>query len=53
MDAVWITGLAHCSETYWLGDRMGNNPTADHADAFALGRSFERAYKMAGSPIPI
>jgi acetyl-CoA C-acetyltransferase len=52
LDAVWITGLAHCSETYWLGDRMGPNPTADHADAFALGRSFQRAYKMAGITDP-
>jgi acetyl-CoA C-acetyltransferase len=52
LDAVWITGLAHCSESYWLGDRMGNNPAADHADAFALGRSFQRAYKMAGITNP-
>ena len=52
VDAVWITGLAHCSETYWLGDRMGRNPAADHADAFALGRSFQRAYKMAGIADP-
>ncbi len=52
LDAVWITGLAHCSESYWLGDRMGENPVADHADAFALGRSFERAYKMAGITNP-
>ena len=52
LDAVWITGLAHCSESYWLGDRMGNNPPADHADAFALGRSFQRAYKMAGITNP-
>jgi acetyl-CoA C-acetyltransferase len=52
LDAVWITGLAHCSESYWLGDRMGNNPAADHADAFALGRACERAYKMAGITNP-
>ena len=52
LEAVWITGLAHCSETYWLGDRMGRNPTADHADAFALGHSFQRAYKMAGITDP-
>ena len=52
LDAVWITGLAHCSESYWLGDRMGKNPAADHADAFALGRAFERAYKMAGITNP-
>jgi acetyl-CoA C-acetyltransferase len=52
LDAVWITGLAHCSESYWLGDRMGKNPPADHADAFALGRSFQRAYKMSGITNP-
>lgn len=52
LDAVWITGLAHCAETYWLGDRMASNPIADHADAFALGRAFERAYQMAGVTDP-
>jgi acetyl-CoA C-acetyltransferase len=52
LEAVWITGLAHCTETYWMGDRMGVNPTAEHAGAYALGRSFERAYKMAGITEP-
>ena len=52
LEAVWITGLAHCAETYWMGDRMGSNPTAEHADAYALGRSFQRAYKMAGITDP-
>src|SRR5262249_1835733 len=52
LDAVWITGVGHCSETYYIGDRMGNRFTADHADAFALGRSFERAYRMAGIKEP-
>lgn len=47
-DAVWITGVAHCAETYYMGDRMGENCAADHADAYALRRSFERAYAMAG-----
>src|SRR5665213_248889 len=37
LDAVWITGVAHCSETYYMGDRMGRGFTADHADAYALG----------------
>ncbi len=23
LDAVWITGVGHCSETYYIGDRMG------------------------------
>jgi acetyl-CoA C-acetyltransferase len=52
LDAVWITGVAHCSETYYLGDRMGRGFTADHADAHALGMSFKRAFKMAGITDP-
>ncbi len=52
LDAVWITGLAHRAETYWMGDRMGTNPTAEHADAYALRRSFERSYQMAGITDP-
>ena len=52
LDAVWITGLGHCSETYYLGDRMGRGYMADHADAFALGQSFKRSYKMAGITDP-
>lgn len=52
LDAVWITGLAHCAETYWMGDRMGTNPTAEHADAYALGQACRRAYKMAGIAEP-
>lgn len=52
LDAVWITGLGHCTETYYLGDRMGNGQTADHADAYALGHAFKRAYTMAGITAP-
>jgi len=52
LDAVWITGLATVAETYWMGDRMGPNPTAEHADAHALSRSFQRSYKMAGITDP-
>lgn len=48
LDAVWITGLGHCTESYYLGDRMGTGFTADHADAFALKGAFDRAYRMAG-----
>ena len=53
LDAVWITGVAHAAETYWMGDRMGNNPTAEHAGAHALGRSFEKSYRMAGITDPM
>lgn len=52
LDAVWITGAAHCSETYYMGDRMGEGQSADHADAYALARSFERAFAMAGITRP-
>jgi acetyl-CoA C-acetyltransferase len=52
LDAVWITGVGHCSETYYIGDRMGNGATADHADAYALAQSFGRAYRMAGITDP-
>jgi acetyl-CoA C-acetyltransferase len=52
LDAVWITGLAHAAETYWMGDRMGNNPTAEHSGAHALGRSFEKSYRQAGITDP-
>jgi acetyl-CoA C-acetyltransferase len=52
LEAVWITGVAHCSESYFIGDRMGNNYVADHADAHALGESFERSYRMAGIKDP-
>jgi acetyl-CoA C-acetyltransferase len=52
LDAVWITGAAHCSETYYIGDRMGTGFHADHADAYALSRSFGRAYQMAGISKP-
>ena len=52
LDAVWITGVGHCSETYYLGDRMGVGQTADHADAHALAGACNRAYKMAGVTDP-
>ena len=52
LEAVWITGLAHSSETYYLGDRMGRGYTADHADAHALGASFRKSYAMAGIKDP-
>jgi acetyl-CoA C-acetyltransferase len=52
LDAVWITGAGHCSETYYIGDRMGRGYTADHADAYALRESFHRTYKMAGITDP-
>lgn len=53
LDAVWITGVAHNTESYYIGDRMGIGYTADHADAHALGEACSRAYKMAGVIDPV
>lgn len=53
LDAVWITGVAHNSESYFIGDRMGNGYTADHADAKALGEACQAAYRMAGVTDPV
>ena len=52
LEAVWITGVAHCSESYYIGDRMGKGFVADHADAHALAESFVRSYRMAGIKNP-
>jgi acetyl-CoA C-acetyltransferase len=52
LEAVWITGVAHNSESYFMGDRMGNGFTADHADAKALGEACHASYKMAGITDP-
>ena len=53
LEAVWITGVAHCSESYYIGDRMGNKFSADHADAHALRNAFDRSYRMAGIQNPV
>jgi acetyl-CoA C-acetyltransferase len=53
LDAVWITGVGHSSESYYMGDRMGIGYSADHADAAALGEAIARAYKMAGISDPV
>ena len=52
LDAVWITGLATRANTYWMGDRMGPNPTAEHGNAYALERAFQHCYRMAGITDP-
>ena len=53
LEAVWITGVGHSSESYYIGDRMGIGYSADHADAQALGEACSRAYKMAGVTDPV
>jgi len=53
LEAVWITGVGHSTESYYIGDRMGIGYAADHADAHALSEAVQRAYKMAGITDPI
>ncbi|MBI5604113.1 MAG: thiolase family protein [Deltaproteobacteria bacterium] len=43
---VWIKGIAHCSEAYFLGDR-------DLADPIALKEAAKKAYAMAGIRDPL
>jgi acetyl-CoA C-acetyltransferase len=49
---AWIKGVAHSSETYFQGDRMGPKLLHDHGDATALAESFQKAYSMAGIKNP-
>src|SRR5882757_10297327 len=35
-----------------MSDPMRNNPTAEHANDYALSRSFEQSYRMAGITDP-
>jgi acetyl-CoA C-acetyltransferase len=44
--AVWIKGIAHCAEAYFLGDR-------DLADPVSLKDAAKRAYAMAGIADPL
>jgi acetyl-CoA C-acetyltransferase len=43
---VWIKGVAHCCEDYYLGDR-------NLADPIALRAAAQRAYAMAGIQSPV
>ena len=43
---VWIKGVSHCAEAYFLGDR-------DLADPRALRKAADRAYAMAGITDPL
>lgn len=52
MKPAWIRGLGQNSETYWMGDRVGEKHVGDHADADALAVAFSRAYEQAGITDP-
>jgi acetyl-CoA C-acetyltransferase len=45
-DPVWVRGVAHCAEAYFLGDR-------DLANPIALQDAAKRAYAMAGILHPL
>jgi acetyl-CoA C-acetyltransferase len=50
--AAWIRGIGQNTETFWMGDRVGDKAAGDHADAPALATAFQRAYAMAGLTDP-
>ena len=45
---AWIRGLSACTNTYYMGDRMGPGCEVDHADWDDLAIAARRAYEMAG-----
>lgn len=49
---AWIKGIAGCTNTYYMGDRMDGSSTNDHADADGLFLAAKRAYQMAGIDKP-
>lgn len=51
-EAAWIRGIGQNTETFWMGDRVGDRALGDHADAEALATAFQRAYDMAGVTDP-
>lgn len=51
-EVAWIRGIGQNTETFWMGDRVGERALQDHADADALATAFLRAYDMAGLTDP-
>jgi acetyl-CoA C-acetyltransferase len=51
-EAAWVRGVGQNTETFWMGDRVGDRAVNDHADAEALATAFQRAYDMAGVTDP-
>src|SRR5919108_2698696 len=49
---AWIKGVAGCTNSYFMGDRMDDSRTNDHADAEGLFLAAKRAYEMAGIKNP-
>jgi acetyl-CoA C-acetyltransferase len=49
---AWIRGASACSNTHYMGDRMGPRLELDHADWDELAQAAGRAYRMAGITNP-
>jgi acetyl-CoA C-acetyltransferase len=49
---AWVKGVASCTNTYFMGDRMDDSGINDHADAEGLFLAAKRAYEMAGISDP-
>lgn len=45
---AWIKGVASCTNSYYMGDRMDDSGINDHADAEGLFLAAKKAYQMAG-----
>ncbi len=50
--SAWITGIGSCTNTYFMGDKMGLDPDNDHGDLDDLAQAAGRAYEMAGISDP-
>jgi len=49
---AWIRGMAACTDTYFMGDRMRLEPVDEYIAMHALRRAGEAAYAMAGITDP-
>jgi acetyl-CoA C-acetyltransferase len=45
---AWVRGMGSCTNTYYMGDRMGPGRELDHADWDDLALAARRAYAMSG-----
>ncbi len=45
---AWIRGVAGCTNSYFIGDRMDSSGINDYADTDGLLLAAKRAYRMAG-----
>ncbi len=50
---AWILGTSACSNTYYMGDKMGPDRDTDHADWDDLALAAKEAYAMAGIGDPL